>query len=107
MKFEIKGFDKLEKRLNEIQRNAKEMEKGEDVPFDVLFNQAFMSQNTQFNSFDEFLEAGSFVVSSTEDFEAIPNNVFDKHVVKYTKFSNWKDMLNTAATDYTAKKLRF
>lgn len=107
MKFEMKGFDKLEKKLNKMQRSAKEMEKGEEVSFEVLFNRTFMSKNTQFISFDELLKAGNFDVNSTEDFEAIPDDVFDKHIAKHTKFNDWKDMLNAASTDYAAKKLGF
>lgn len=107
MKFEIEGLDKLEKKLDDMQRAAKEIEQGEEVPFDVLFNQTFMSNNTQFSSFDEILEAGNFVVNSPEDFEAIPEDDFDKHIAKTTQFDTWGDMLNSAATDYAAKKLGF
>ncbi|MCM3396779.1 hypothetical protein M3638_02860 [Oceanobacillus profundus] len=107
MKFEMNGFDELGKKLNQMQRAAKEMEKGEEVSFDVLFNQSFMLKHTQFNSFDELLEAGNFVVNSPEDFEAIPDDEFDKHIAKTTQFDNWEDMKTTAATDYAAKKLGF
>lgn len=107
MKFKMDGFDDLNKKLNQMQQAAKEMEKGEEVSFDVLFNQSFMVKNTQFNSFDELLKAGNFVVNSTEDFEAIPDNEFDQYIAKSTQFDNWEDMRNTAATDYAAKKLGF
>lgn len=107
MKFEMKGFDKLEKKLNKMQRAAKEMEQGEEVPFDVLFNQEFMTKHTRFNSFDELLDAGNYIVNSPKDFEAIPDDEFDQHISKTTDFSDWQDMQKSAGVEYTAKKLGF
>lgn len=105
--FKIKGLDKLQKQLKNIERAAKELEKGENVSFDVLFNPSFMRKNTQFNTFEDFLTDGNFVVNSQEDFEAIPDKDIDDHVSKTTKFNNWQEMLDTAATEYTIKKLGF
>ncbi len=106
-KFKMEGFDELKKQLKKMERAAKELEKGNSVSFDVLFNQSFMSKYTQFNSFEEFLSAGNFKVESQEDFEAIPDEDMDIHVSKTTQFNSWEEMLNTATSEYVAKRLGF
>lgn len=107
MRFETKGFDKIIKDLNDMQSTAKELEKGVEVPFSVLFNQSFMSNYTQFNSFDDLLKAGNFVTEKPEDFDAIPDDELDKHIKETTRFSNWQEMLDTAGTEHITKKLGF
>lgn len=99
------NLDDLSKYLKNIEKNAKELEKTTSVSFDVLFNSKFMQKYTSFSTFDELLKAGNYVVNSKEDFEAIPDNEFDKHISTCTKFDNWKDMLNTATNEYVTKKL--
>lgn len=66
-----------------------------------------MRKYTSFSSLDELLDAGGFKVESEEDFEAIPDIEFDRHIEARTKFKNWDDMLSQAVTDYTSKKLGF
>jgi len=103
----IDGLDKLQNRLKQMEEAAKELEKGESVPFSVLFSSVFMGQYTQFNSFEDFLSAGGFEVNSQEDFEAIPDEAMDTHVAKTTKFGSWDEMLSTAGKEYVEKKLGF
>jgi hypothetical protein len=67
-----------------------------------------MIKHTTFKSFDEFLTNGGLIVNSKEDFGNIPNDVFDKHVQKETKFLTWESMIEEAATgEYVAKQLGF
>jgi len=107
MKIDFNGFDDLAKELKKMEQTAKELEKGEQVSFDILFNPEFMAKYTQFNSFDELLEAGNFVVNSEKDFEAIPDGELDVHVAQTTQFENWQDMLDSAGLEYGAKRLGF
>lgn len=107
MKIEFEGLDELQNNLKQMEKAAKELEKGENVPFSVLFSSTFMNKNTQFNSFEEFLSAGGFEVNSQEDFEAIPDDDMDTHVAKTTKFNSWDEMLSTAGEEYIVKKLGF
>lgn len=103
----IKGFRQLERQLKRIQQGAKELEKTTSIPFEELFHSSFMKKYSQFSSFEEFLDAGNFKVESQEDFEAIPDADMDDHVTKTTKFSDWQTMLDTAVSEYVAKKLGF
>ena len=101
----IKGLDKLEKQLKQMQKGAKELSRTKQVSFSELFTTSFMKKYTSFSSMDELLNAGGFKVESQEDFEAIPDTELDRHIAATTKFKNWKDMLNEATTQYAAKKL--
>jgi len=56
-------------------------------------------------SFDEFLQSGDLKAYSQEEFEAIPDEPFDRHVATVTTFSNWEDMLGKATELYALKKL--
>ncbi|WP_298016706.1 hypothetical protein [uncultured Dysosmobacter sp.] len=103
--FEIKGFDKLEKQLKRMEKGAKELDGQHDVSFSELFTVPFMQKFTKFSSFDELLAAGGFKVKSNEDFEAIPDADFDKHIASVTKFKNWEEMLGEATEQYICKKL--
>ena len=105
MSFKIKGFDKLQKQLKDMEKAAKELQNTKTVAFDDLFISPFMRKYTKFSSFDEFLKAGDFTVNSQEDFEAIPDAKMDAHVSKTTKFSSWQSMLNKAGEEYAARKL--
>lgn len=105
--FKITGLDKLEKQLKQMEKGAKELSKTKHVSFGELFPASFMRKYTSFSSMDELLNAGGFKVDSQEDFEAIPDVEFDKHIAANTRFKNWEDMLGEATSQYAAKKLGF
>lgn len=107
MSIKFEGFDKLQNRLKQMEKAAKELEKGESVPLLVLFSPEFMIDYTQFSSFEEFLSAGGFEVNSQEDFESIPDEVMDAHVANTTEFDSWEEMFSKAGEQYIAKKLGF
>lgn len=69
--------------------------------FTELFTSDFMRHYTQYESIDELLSSGGFVVNSEEDYEAIPDEAIDAHVRKTTNFLSWKEMLTEAVDAYT------
>lgn len=103
----ITGLDKLEKQLKQMQKSAKELSQTKQVSFDELFPTSFMQKYTSFSSMDELLAAGDFKVETQEDFESIPDDEFDKHIISTTKFNSWENMLGEATSQYAAKKLGF
>lgn len=105
--FKITGLDKLEKQLKQMEKGAKELSKTKHVSFGELFPASFMRKYTSFSSMDELLDAGGFKVESQEDFEAITDEEFDKHIAKNTRFKSWEDMLGEATSQYATKKLGF
>lgn len=107
MGVKIQGLDEFQKNLKRMEKAAKNLGNTHSVSFDELFKSSFMRKYTNFSNFDEFLEAGNFIVNSQEDFEAIPDSEMDSHVSKTTKFSSWEKMLSKAGEEYALRKLGF
>jgi hypothetical protein len=105
MKFELKGLYKFKRKLDDLERRAKEVEGEHDVPFEELFPPEFMRQHTDFISIDEMIKSSGFKVNNREDFKNIPDADWDSYVAKRTRFENWKDMMGLAAKEYYKKKL--
>jgi butyrate kinase len=103
----INGLKDFQKNLKQLEKTAKKVQETGEIPFDQLFSSTFMKKYTNYSSFDELLEKGGFVVNSQEDFEKIPDDVFDKHISENTKFANWEKMQVAATEEYIAKQLGF
>lgn len=101
----INGFDDLIDSLKSLEKNVHDLEGTHTISFDKLFTKTFMEKHTDCSSFDEFLKAGNFVVDSQEDFEAIPDDVWDQFVSHATDFDSWDDMLKQATNDYLSSEL--
>lgn len=101
----ITGFDKLEKQLKQMEKGARELSKTKKISFSELFPSSFMQKYTSFSSMDELPDSSGFKVEPREDFEAIPEDEFDKHIAKNTHFSSWEDMLDKATSLYLTNKL--
>lgn len=102
--FELEGLDALERRIGGIV-NSLEQASQEGVPFAELFTETFLWQHARFRSFTEFLEAGGFKVACQADFEAIPDDEFDRHVAKVTDFHDWDAMMSAAASDWFKERM--
>jgi hypothetical protein len=103
MSFEMKGFDKVIKKLGELEKKVGEYEKGKEVPIEALLNGSFMSKYTKFSSFDEMIAAHPYQGQWTD----IPNEEWDEYVKETTSFSSWDEMLSKAGEIYLAKQLKF
>lgn len=89
-------FDEL---LKELQGQKTAQEDPNHVPLGQLFNDAFMGKYSNMNSFAEFVEKGNFKIETREDIGNIPDELFDRHVARETKFADWKAMLETATKE--------
>lgn len=105
MSMKITGLDELQNKLKKMQQGARELNGTHNVSFSELFPASFMKEHTSFSSIDELVAAGGFNVESASDFESIPKDELDKHISSTTRFKSWKDMLDKAVTQYTARKL--
>ena len=105
MGIEMDGFDEVENMLDEIEKNADELDGENEVKFDDLFCTTFMKKYTDFLSIDEMFEKSDFDINSQEDFESISEDKLDMYVNKTTVFSTWEEMLEKAIQKWTIKKL--
>jgi hypothetical protein len=107
MSIQIKGLDEFHKKLKRLSDNAKKLDREHNIPFDVLFNNKFMSRYTNFASIDDFIKNSGYEVSSQEDFEKIPDVKWDIYVRCNSRFQNWSKMMEKAAEEYVTKQLGF
>jgi len=89
------SFDEL---LKELQGQKSEEEAQKEASLEALFNDAFMNEHSRCESFEAFLAKGNFQVSTREDIDNLPEELFDRHVARETDFPNWTSMLNTATS---------
>ncbi len=71
------------------------------VPYDELFTDSFIGQNTNFQTFQEMKLQGG--INDSEDFTKPEWGTF---ITAQTKFTSWDDMLKTAGLEWTARKLQ-
>lgn len=66
-----------------------------------------MKEHTKVSTFDEFLIQENFHVETEADFEAIPDEEYNKYVSSATDFSSWDEMLEAATVEYLEQQLDF
>ena len=99
-------LDDVLRRLGELERRARRLDGRHELAFDEVFPDEFMLRNTEFPSISTFIDASGFTVETTEDFEAIPDNLWDDHVRERTRFACWDDMQQAAAEEWVKRQLR-
>lgn len=107
MGFHLFDRKKQQMEINEVAENLQNPDTTTQVPITELFNSDFMIEYTEYATFEELLTAGGFIVNSTEDFLAIPDEDFNKHIRSCTKFTSWNDMMTKASEIYVLKQLGF
>jgi hypothetical protein len=100
-------FDDALRKLSDLRRRAEALDGKHSVSFPELFNDEFMLRNTDFASISAMFEASGFNVESSADFEAIPEDAWDKFVCDRTRFTEWKDMQAAAGKEWMSKKMGF
>lgn len=95
------GINKLLKDLKTLEKNGKSLNGEHKIPAEVLFNDEFMIKHTNFDSFNEFVEA----IPSEENFENVSDEILQEHVISGTNFSSWDEMLKEASLLYAEKQL--
>ncbi|MCC5865937.1 MAG: hypothetical protein JJU31_12505 [Wenzhouxiangella sp.] len=101
----VKGFDGLRKNLNQLSKNAANMEGTKSASLTEILTPEFMAQHTKYANAEEFFEASGFDVSNQESFESIPENELDAFVSSATSFGSWREMLNSAGVLWAQRKL--
>ncbi|MDK7952181.1 hypothetical protein [Lactobacillus paragasseri] len=101
---EINGLEALQKRLDNISRNAQELAGNNRVDFDKLFNPSFMNKYTDLSSIKEFLDI--LGVHNQEELNNLPKSQLDTYTSQHTRFTSWHEMLQTATKEYVVKSLK-
>jgi hypothetical protein len=100
-----KGFNELQERLENIERNARKLDGENEVALTELFDPPFMREHTEFTSFDELLEASPWEVETQDDFKTIPEQELDLFIREHTAFTSYKEMHQVAGNQWVRKEL--
>lgn len=98
----IESFNNIESESKFPQTSAEDSEN--QVKLSEIFTSEFMRLYTQFESIEDLLSSGGFVINSEEDYDAIPDEDIDAHIAKTTNFQSWKEMLTEATDTYLNKR---
>lgn len=104
MSFEIKGLNEAQEKLKNLSENAKQLD-GQSVALSEVLTDAFIQDNSSFDSLDDLIKASGFTVESQADFEALPDEEWDGFISKNTNFDSWQKMINSAGAIYARSKL--
>ncbi|WP_330112707.1 hypothetical protein VSU16_16055 (plasmid) [Cetobacterium somerae] len=97
----IKGLDSITKSLGKLEKNAKELNGTHEIPVEILFNNKFMRDHTNFDTFHEFVES----IPSNKNFEDVEDEILHEHVCNFTIFSSWNEMFEKAGFLYAKTQL--
>lgn len=75
--------------------------KDEKIPFDKLFTSDFMSKYTNVATLEELLKKCN--ISGVDEIEK-NLDLLNGKIQQFTKFSSWKDMVDTATKEFLKNK---
>jgi len=100
-----RGIRRFQKKLEQIGDRAADLD-GLQVPLTELFAPAFMERYTDHETLEAMISAGEFSAGSADDFLAIPDDEWERHVAATTQFDNWLEMQSKAGAEWAAARLR-
>lgn len=101
---EITGMDDFKRELDKMAEESEKLN-GTYVTFEELFPKYFMKRHSDFETFNELLDAGGYNVETQEEFEALPQEEWNDYIKKVTDFTDWQEMLTEAGTRYAGRRL--
>lgn len=104
--FRIEGLDRLQHKLADLGKKAKELDGEHSVPLTELLPPDFMARHTDFPSAQEMFDKSGFEIESKEDFDELrESGKLDAFIRSRTRFLSWKEMLTAASGEWTSKQL--
>lgn len=102
----------LQADLEEVAEQADELPAPEDV-YDTdeeiavseLFDDAFVQEHTEFDSFDEMVQASPSDGDSADELETVPGGAWDEFVAETTAFDDETAFVFAARDNWVGKKL--
>lgn len=95
---DFSGFDELKRKAEDMKRKGTA-----GGQFKEFFSTDFMTENTEFSSIDDLVEASGISIRSLDDFREIP----DDFISSRTHFSNCDEMIKAATVMWTKRNLGF
>ncbi|HEY3270758.1 MAG TPA: hypothetical protein VGJ89_06045 [Geothrix sp.] len=89
----MEGFDELQRNIENMAGNLREIQGTNQVPMSEALTPEFLSLCFRFVSLEEMFSASGFKVDSPEDFKAIPDDEWNAFIRQHTRFDTWQEML--------------
>lgn len=77
----------------------------EEIPVRELFDEAFVQEYTEFETFDEMVAASPSDADSADDLSLVAEGMWDDFVAAHTVFDDEEEMVFTAIDDWVAERL--
>lgn len=100
---EFNGFDDFTKAL---EQEIYDLSSQDQIPVSDILSDSFISKNTPYSDFGEFLDAGGFSVSTQEEFESIDDLEINAFVSDKTRFSSFQEMVDVAGREYVINRFK-
>jgi len=81
------------------------VDKDEEVPLEAVFDETFMTENTDFDTFDEMVAASPSEATSASDLGRIPRGEWDDFVAETTIFEDEEEFVFAARDHWVAEQL--
>ena len=85
--------------LDDLQTELEKLDEGIEISTDDLMNDDFIRRHTDFNSWEEMLDAGG-----VEDGDNILSEEFSAFIAENTRFADFDELAGEAAAEHIAKK---
>jgi len=100
--------DDLEERqepAEELRARAADAPRSEDIDVTDVFDDEFVSANTEFDTFDELIAASPSEADSAAELELIPDGTWDSFVAEHTVFDDEEELVLEARDHWVAVQL--
>ncbi|SDY08869.1 hypothetical protein [Halobellus clavatus] len=77
----------------------------EEVPLEELFDEAFMTAHTDFDTFDEMVAASPSSASAASELDLIPRGEWDDFVAETTEYDDEEEFVFAVRDHWVATKL--
>lgn len=91
--------------LNKLKNNIKAMSETSQIKLKDFMTPKFISECSSFNDINHLFDESGFSIECKEDFEAIPDDKWNKFIVENTSFSSWEEMQKEAMNIYVKEQL--
>jgi hypothetical protein len=93
------------KGLDQLLKNAKELEGAHQVKLVDILNPRFVSSHSKFADLEALFAASGFKIDNPDDFAAIPDDEWDKFISENTDFTSWEEMQRSGGTAHMKARL--
>ncbi|UIP01474.1 hypothetical protein Hbl1158_15160 (plasmid) [Halobaculum sp. CBA1158] len=100
--------DDLEERpeaADELRARAADAPRSEDIDVTDVFDDRFVAEHTDFDTFDDLVAASPSDAESAAELELVPDGTWDEFVAEHTVFDDEEELVLEARDHWVATQL--